>query len=166
LYVCHGHRDGGNRSEPTTLLQVSSFGGGARSVYHTVLPPPGNLSLHLTIQIPFNLEPHSCILCCGQFFYRSSGIDSYPQLPTRVYFRLQVNDSQSHFVIVPHGSAMMARALFIIVIINHSMLGYICRRTIQENTESIHDDGVLYTWQSDDYITLFQSLVLYGRHFT
>ena len=57
---------------------------------------------------------------------------------------------------------MMARALLIIVIINHSMLGYICRRTIQENTESIHDDGVLYTWQSDDYITLFQSLVLYG----
>ena len=49
--------------ECPTLLQVSSFGGGARSVYHTVLPPPGNLSLHLTIQIPFNLEPHSCILC-------------------------------------------------------------------------------------------------------
>ena len=34
-------------------------------------------------------------------------------------------------------------------------LEYICRRTIQkENTESIHDDGVLYTWQSDDCITV------------
>ena len=42
---------------------AESSGGGARSVYHTVLTPPGDLSLHLAIQIPLNLEPQSCILC-------------------------------------------------------------------------------------------------------
>jgi hypothetical protein len=46
-----------------TKCSTYSFSLLARSVYHTVLPPPGNLSLHLAIKIPLNLEPQSCILC-------------------------------------------------------------------------------------------------------
>jgi hypothetical protein len=147
-------------NQEVSYSSTEFFGGGARSVYHTVLPPPGNLSLHLAIQIPLNLEPHSCILCLWTIL-----------LPLqRDRFLLSIIDRSllpSHkqlvaFAIAPHDSATMARARFIIVIINHSMLGYIFRRTLQkEITESIHDDGFLYMWESDDCITPFQSVVTY-----
>ena len=44
---------GANRSDQEVVLSaLLHYWPG--SVYHTVLPPPGNLSLHLAIQIPLN----------------------------------------------------------------------------------------------------------------
>lgn len=81
-------------NQECSTLQPSSLVA-APSLYHTVLPP-GNLSLHLTIQIPLNLEPHLCILCLWTILLPLQRDRFLLSIIDVSLFCLRVDDSQSH----------------------------------------------------------------------
>src|SRR6267154_1616044 len=88
--MCHGHRDGGQTAAtkkcPTVLLFFTT---GPVCVSYSTSTARQSLFTPSHSKFLLTLNPSRVSCVCGQFFYRSSGIDFYSQRSTGVYFDLQ-----------------------------------------------------------------------------